>query len=135
MKKHSPESGSFRPRIFLAFLLCSAGAMLAMFTFAPPPATPDAAVGVDNGIRLERDMPVPEGKADDLDRMEQEWNNRLTYPTGGLIRAGCASPRRNTIVSLALFHLASRQTQRLSPRAHSRLMPTAGPRSARSPST
>ncbi len=27
-------------------------------------------------------MPVPEGKADDLDRMEQEWNNRLTYPTG-----------------------------------------------------
>jgi hypothetical protein len=27
-------------------------------------------------------MPVPGGKADDLDRMEPEWNNRLTYPTG-----------------------------------------------------
>jgi hypothetical protein len=27
-------------------------------------------------------MPVPGGKVDDLDRMEVEWNNRLTYPTG-----------------------------------------------------
>lgn len=27
-------------------------------------------------------MPVPGGKADDLERLEQEWNNRLTYPTG-----------------------------------------------------
>ena len=32
--------------------------------------------------RPELDMPVPGGKADDLDRMEQEWHNRLTYPTG-----------------------------------------------------
>ena len=27
-------------------------------------------------------MPVPGGEADDLDRMEVEWHNRLTYPTG-----------------------------------------------------
>jgi hypothetical protein len=27
-------------------------------------------------------MPVPEGETDDLDRLEAEWNNRLTYPTG-----------------------------------------------------
>ena len=32
--------------------------------------------------RLERDMPVPGGQADDLDRMEIDWHNRLTYPTG-----------------------------------------------------
>ena len=27
-------------------------------------------------------MPVPGGTADDLNRLEEEWNNRLTYPTG-----------------------------------------------------
>jgi hypothetical protein len=27
-------------------------------------------------------MPIPGGEADDLDRLEAEWNNRLTYPTG-----------------------------------------------------
>ena len=32
--------------------------------------------------RLERYMPVPGGEADDLDRMEADWHNRLTYPTG-----------------------------------------------------
>jgi hypothetical protein len=31
---------------------------------------------------LERYMPVPGGGADDLDRMEIDWHNRLTYPTG-----------------------------------------------------
>jgi len=30
----------------------------------------------------EKYMPVPGGEADDLARMEEEWNNRLTYPTG-----------------------------------------------------
>ena len=27
-------------------------------------------------------MPVPGGETDDLNRLEEEWNNRLTYPTG-----------------------------------------------------
>ena len=27
-------------------------------------------------------MPVPGGEADDLNRLEMEWHNRLTYPTG-----------------------------------------------------
>ncbi len=31
---------------------------------------------------LERFMPVPGGESDDLDRLEAEWNHRLTYPTG-----------------------------------------------------
>src|SRR5260370_31256718 len=38
MKKNSaPESAFFNPRIFAAFLLCSAGAWLAMFSFASTP--------------------------------------------------------------------------------------------------
>jgi PKD repeat protein len=37
MKKHPvSESGAFNPRIFAAFLLCSAGVWLAMFSFATP---------------------------------------------------------------------------------------------------
>ena len=32
--------------------------------------------------QVQRYMPVPGGEVDDLDRMEAEWNNRLTYPTG-----------------------------------------------------
>ncbi len=36
MKKSSgSESGAFNPRIFAAFILCSVGAWLAMFSFGP----------------------------------------------------------------------------------------------------
>ena len=77
MRKTTSESGNFNPRVFLSFILCSVGACLAMFSFAPPDGSPPKST-----VHLERDMPVPGGKADDLDRMEQEWNNRLTYPTG-----------------------------------------------------
>ncbi len=37
-KKPASETGSFNPRIFLAFLLCAAGAWLATFSFAATPA-------------------------------------------------------------------------------------------------
>jgi hypothetical protein len=66
------------PRVLLAFALCSIGAGLTTATFTqwqPGPATrsePDR----------ERYMPVPGGEVDDLDRMEIDWHNRLTYPTG-----------------------------------------------------
>jgi hypothetical protein len=41
MKKNHPvsESGFFNPRMFGAFLLCSAGAWLAMFSFASTPSS------------------------------------------------------------------------------------------------
>src|SRR5437660_3827450 len=40
MKKSSgSESGAFNPRIFLAFILCSVGAWLAMFSFASTPSS------------------------------------------------------------------------------------------------
>ena len=78
MRKHRvAESGSFNPRIVAAFLLCAGGAALAFFSLLPPKQ--------DNGTTAEqrdRYMPVPGGEADDLNRLEEEWNNRLTYPTG-----------------------------------------------------
>src|SRR2546421_8270847 len=77
-KKSSPEAGLFRPRVFVAFLLFSAGVCLAMFGFnrGPEPGVPPV---VRNA---ERFMPVRGGDPDDLNRMEMEWHNRVTYPTG-----------------------------------------------------
>src|SRR5437764_10710817 len=73
LKKSWSESGAFRPRVFAAFLLILSGVCLAAFSFYNEPAATAAA---------ERYMPVPGGEPDDLDRLEAEWNNRLTYPTG-----------------------------------------------------
>src|SRR5437870_5690305 len=82
MKKDcASQSGFFIPRVLLAFALCSAGALLAMFSLAPQSGAP-IRTAVRDAKQLQRDMPVPGGKADDLDRMELEWHNRLTYPTG-----------------------------------------------------
>src|SRR4029077_13214214 len=78
MKKNSEfTSGDFNQRVLVGFLLCSVGVLLAVAGIAP---TRGKTAG--STVRFERDMPVPGGKADDLDRMEVEWNNRLTYPTG-----------------------------------------------------
>jgi hypothetical protein len=81
MKKNTSPSGSFNLRVFLSLVLGLAGVFLAMASIAPPTQNGPTAVG-NTAPLLERDMPVPGGKADDLDRMEEEWNNRLTYPTG-----------------------------------------------------
>ena len=79
------KSGFFNLRTLFAFALCSGGVLLAMFSFTPPVGGPDGPSRHNerrHADELQRDMPVPGGHADDLDRMEVEWNNRLTYPTG-----------------------------------------------------
>ena len=68
------DAGIFRPRGFAAFVLFSAGLSLLAFS-------------IDDGTKRNvatppRYMPVTGGEPDDLDRLETEWNNRLTYPTG-----------------------------------------------------
>src|SRR6266513_959393 len=86
MKKNPrSQSGSFIPRIVVAFALCSAGVLLAAISFAPQlmgPTVPAAGTKASSVSQPPRYMPVPGGEPDDLDRMETEWNNRLTYPTG-----------------------------------------------------
>src|ERR1700682_1850552 len=78
LKKSSSESGVFSLRVFVAFLLCSTGICLAMFGFQSGTGSNRSTAAP----RVERYMPVPGGEPDDLDRIEAEWNNRLTYPTG-----------------------------------------------------
>ncbi len=70
-KKSSSESGIFSPRIFAAFVLCSAGALLAMFSFAAPTPSnetdaqgtvqfkPVTVASTSNGVSANlRDLPV-----------------------------------------------------------------------------
>jgi hypothetical protein len=70
MRKNTSESGSFNPRVFLSSILCSAGVLLALAGITPP--TPPNQQATNHEVRRERY----------LERMEVEWNNRLTYPTG-----------------------------------------------------
>jgi hypothetical protein len=81
MKKNTSLSGRFNPRVFLSFVLGLAGVFLGVASMTPP--APDATTRVAPARPgLERYMPVAGKKGEDLDRIEQEWNNRLTYPTG-----------------------------------------------------
>ena len=78
--KRAGQSGFFNVRALVAFVLCLAGVVLAMFSFTPLEGNRRGGHGSAEG--LQRYMPVPGGDPDDLNRMEEEWNNRLTYPTG-----------------------------------------------------
>ena len=82
----SSNAGIFRPRFFLAFNLFASAALLAAAAFSgisdPAAGRPQGANAEIAGDGPERYMPVPGGDADDLNRIELEWNNRLTYPTG-----------------------------------------------------
>src|SRR5437899_1004391 len=87
-KNPTSQSGIFSIRVLVAFSLCSASVLLAISSFTGMPGHP---IGPDGSNRQsaagninlpQRYMPVPGGKPDDLDRMELEWNNQLTYPTG-----------------------------------------------------
>jgi hypothetical protein len=73
------QSGISTPRVLFGLGFCSVGILLAIFSFGALPFSHQRPAHM---AQLERDMPVRGGDPDDLDRMEEEWNNRLTYPTG-----------------------------------------------------
>ncbi len=80
MKRNtSSRSGLSNPRVVIALALCSGGALLAFFSFAGVPLPSRLAAQVDDRPHL---MPVPGEGADNLQRMQMEWHNRVTYPTG-----------------------------------------------------
>src|SRR3984893_8588227 len=78
------QSGFFNPRALLAFALCLSGVSLTLFSFKLPVSNSANPRNHNDAIQMSqlRYMPEPGGKADDFDRMEAEWNIRLTYPTG-----------------------------------------------------
>ena len=82
-KNRAGQSGFLQIRALVAFALCSAAVVLGTLSFAPPGALTSKTERLGRDQR-ERYMPVSgeRGDADALNRMEEEWNNRLTYPTG-----------------------------------------------------
>ena len=81
MKKKPGRSGFLQIRASVAVVLFGVAICLAKFSFAPPQAFTHQTRHADREQR-QRYMPVRGGEPDDLNRMEEEWNNRLTYPTG-----------------------------------------------------
>src|ERR1700730_6052566 len=84
MKKNSAgQSGVLAIPVFVAFAVCSAAVVLGTLSFAPPGALTSKTERLGRDQR-ERYMPVSgeRGDADALNRMEEEWKKRLTYPTG-----------------------------------------------------
>jgi len=84
MKKTSAgQSGYLQIRALAALLLFGAAICLAKFSIAPSQFVRGERVRGD--VDRPRYMPVPggeRGESFNLNRMEEEWNNRLTYPTG-----------------------------------------------------
>src|SRR5439155_20191029 len=77
-KKSASRCAFFNLRVLIGFFFCFGGVLLALFAF-----------GAFSGRDAEqpaRYMPVPGGRVEsgaaDLGRLEQFWNDRLTYPTG-----------------------------------------------------
>jgi hypothetical protein len=80
MKKKPRWSGFLQIRALLALLLFGVAICLAKFSIAPPRAANGARERGD--VDRPRYMPVQGERGEELNRMEEEWNNRLTYPTG-----------------------------------------------------
>jgi hypothetical protein len=81
MKTNVHRSAFFSGRALAGLLLCCLGITLAVFAFRTQPVS--VAESSDEAVR---DMPTlgddPRNEARDLNRLEQYWNDRLTYPTG-----------------------------------------------------
>lgn len=79
MRTHSAiRSGFLVQRALAALTLLSIGLFLAVGSLIGP----GKGQTVRNTRERQRDMPVAGEKGEDLTRLEEEWNNRLTYPTG-----------------------------------------------------
>src|SRR5690242_4906567 len=79
-KSRTGLSGLLRIRVFAALMVCGMGICLAKFSFSPSQfAKSNRARGDFDRPRY---MPVQGERGEELNRMEEEWNNRVTYPTG-----------------------------------------------------
>src|SRR6184192_1071753 len=90
MKKQSTSHSAFiNLRLLFGFTLCFLGVALAIFASFPVRGSlgeGGSRPGATNAERPAPYMPVPSGRVEtegaDLGRLEQFWNDRLTYPTG-----------------------------------------------------
>src|SRR5437588_4086580 len=85
-KKISTRSAFFNLRALLGFTLCFVGVALGLFAHFSPLTNHSSLSRATDASQPARYMPAPgqrpETEAEDLGRLEQYWNDRLTYPTG-----------------------------------------------------
>jgi len=86
--KRPPRAAAFlNARFAVAFIFYFAGILLTIAGFADLGSQSGDCPNGSDCHRVTRDsseryMPVPGGEADDLESMEIDWHNRVTYPTG-----------------------------------------------------
>src|SRR5207244_1188806 len=80
--KRAGRSGFLQIRALVAILLFCAAICLAKFSIAPLRTANGERERADVDLMRPRYMPVAGERGEELNRMEEEWNNRLTYPTG-----------------------------------------------------
>src|SRR5207244_13231638 len=103
--RRSVEGGFFNPRALIGFTLCFVGVALALFAHFSPLTDHVSRQGATNASRPLPYMPVPgtnsREEAANLGRLEQFWNDRLTYPTGRFdpawLRAAAAQHSRLSV--------------------------------------
>src|SRR5207302_1376430 len=79
--KRARRLGFLQIRALAALLLFGAAICIAKFSFAPlRVANTEHRRDVD--LKRPHYMPVQGERGEELNRMEEEWSNRLTYPTG-----------------------------------------------------
>src|SRR5256884_9048883 len=91
MKKNpSSQSGLFNPRAFVAFTLCSVGAMLAMVSFAAPkprPAPPSFGHPIISGIGGGGFGQSPRGDPSHANRLYTSVPRSLSSPTSWILHS------------------------------------------------
>src|ERR1700730_15793135 len=126
-KNSNSKSAFFYFRALTALALCVAGGTLAVVALKSSGSSPDQPAADE---RM-RDMPTlgesPQNEHRDLERLEQFWNDRLTYPTGKFdpawVRAAAAQHfRMQSAVPAGSFERLK------NPAPISRLTTVAGPR-------
>src|SRR5579864_8028549 len=79
-KSRTGLSGFLQVRVLAALFLCAIGICLARFSFSPPQFA--KATRAHGDFDRPRYMPVQGERGEELNRIEEEWYNRVTYPTG-----------------------------------------------------
>src|SRR4029077_3271279 len=74
--------GFLKIRALAALMLFGAAVCLAKFSLAPLEMVNKERERGDVDLKRPRYMPVAGERGEDLNEMEEAWNNRLTYPTG-----------------------------------------------------